>query len=80
MCKHVLPLAEPFDFQPHEWVVQSSILWFYRPPADIEQPPMTPEAFEDHVLRQLDAYGPEDLRHWLRHGRGPIKEAGERLL
>jgi len=80
LCKHVPALAESFRFEPHEWVVQSSILWFHRPPADSELPPLTPEAFEDHVLRRLDAYSPQELRHWLRHGRGPIKEAGERVV
>jgi hypothetical protein len=80
LCKHVPALADPFQFEPHEWVVQSSILWFYRPPADSELPPLTPEAFEDHVLRRLEAYSAQELRHWLRHGRGPIKEAGARIV
>lgn len=43
------------------------------------QPPLDPAAFEAQVVSALEAYTGEDLRHWLRHGRGPVREAGEAL-
>jgi hypothetical protein len=44
-----------------------------------EVPPLGPAAFEEMILKQLDAYTTEELRDWLRHGRGPVKEAGKAL-
>ncbi|MCB9895978.1 MAG: hypothetical protein H6839_16210 [Planctomycetes bacterium] len=34
-------------------------------------PPLSPEGFEQHLVRMLAGLSAEDLRHWLRHGRGP---------
>ena len=34
-------------------------------------PPLTPEAFDSHLTRLLEGLSADDLRHWLRHGRGP---------
>lgn len=80
LCRHVPAVADPFRFNANEWLVQSSILWFYRVPAEEEVPPLSPAAFEDHVLRRLEAYQPKELKYWLRHGRGPIKESGEKIV
>jgi hypothetical protein len=33
-------------------------------------PPLTPEAFDSHLARLLEGLSADDLRHWLRHGRG----------
>src|SRR5208282_1598577 len=40
---------------------------------------ISPNAFEGHFLLVLDQYSREDLIHWLRHGRGPVKEAARKL-
>jgi hypothetical protein len=60
------------------------VRWFVAPYNDTlsqaEVPPMEPEAFEALIARRLSAYEPEDLRCWLRRGRGPVKEAAETLL
>ena len=42
-------------------------------------PPLPAPAFEAAVLQALAPLAPDDLRHWLRHGRGPLREAGARL-
>jgi hypothetical protein len=44
-----------------------------------ELPPLEFVTFEEEILRNLAAYTEKELRQWLRHGRGPIKEAGKAL-
>jgi hypothetical protein len=44
-----------------------------------EVPPLPPAAFEDHFYQRLRNYGDEELRHWLRHGRGPVCDAAAAL-
>ena len=34
-------------------------------------PPLSFAAFDEHLARMLSALSEEDIRHWLRHGRGP---------
>ncbi|MCG3185079.1 MAG: hypothetical protein ICCCNLDF_03261 [Planctomycetes bacterium] len=34
-------------------------------------PPLSAASFDAHLLRLLNGMTAEDLRHWLRHGRGP---------
>lgn len=43
-------------------------------------PPLDPATFEDRVLRALDRLTQEELRHWLRFGRGPVGEAGAEAM
>jgi hypothetical protein len=38
-------------------------------------PPLGVQAFDEHLLRLLDAMSVDDIRHWLRHGRGPAPGA-----
>ena len=40
-------------------------------------PPLEPAEFETVVRERLRAFSPDALRCWLRHGRGPVGEAGE---
>jgi len=35
-------------------------------------PPLSGDAFEAHLRRMLEALDSATLRHWLRHGRGPV--------
>ena len=42
-----------------------------------EVPPLEPPEFEAGVRAGLRAFSADDLAHWLRHGRGPVGEAGE---
>jgi hypothetical protein len=42
-----------------------------------EVPPLEPAAFEVRILEALALLSDDDLRHWLRHGRGPVGTAGE---
>jgi hypothetical protein len=37
-------------------------------------PPRTAGWFEDLIRRALEAYSFDDLLHWFRHGKGPIKD------
>jgi hypothetical protein len=41
--------------------------------------PYKPEVFAQRVRKALAAYTEAEIRHWFRHGRGPIKTAGEEL-
>jgi hypothetical protein len=48
-------------------------------PGGCIEPPLSPQEFEARVLEAAAALTPKDLRHWFRHGRRPIKHAGEEL-
>lgn len=50
-----------------------------RPAAVSELPPLAPRQFEEVLARELRKYTVQELRHWLRHGRGVVKEAGEQI-
>jgi hypothetical protein len=45
----------------------------------MELPPLQPERFEAHILKSLAAYSDVELTDWLRHGRGPVREAAKQL-
>jgi hypothetical protein len=45
-----------------------------------ELPPLAAPAFEARVQRALAAYSFEDMRHWLSHGCGTMRDAGEQLV
>jgi hypothetical protein len=44
-----------------------------------EEPPLRPEEFDAWVRARLRDWHQDDLSHWLRHGRGPIPQAGEAI-
>jgi hypothetical protein len=44
-----------------------------------EVPPIGPQEFEQQVFAKLAGYGEDDLRAWLRDGRGRVAEAGKAL-
>lgn len=80
LCRHVTAVADPYALDTQQWVVQSSLIWFQRVPADAEAPPLSPTVFEEHVLGRLSPYSYADLLHWLQHGRGPLKEDSASLV
>jgi hypothetical protein len=43
-------------------------------------PPLAAPAFEARVQRALTAYSFEDMLHWLSHGCGSVRDAGEELV
>src|SRR5262249_34268148 len=45
-----------------------------------EMPAIEPAAFEELMARRLGAYEPEELKRWLRNGRGPVKQPAEILV
>ena len=45
-----------------------------------EEPGLDPEEFEALVRRRVDLLTDDEIRHWLRHGRGPAGRDIERLL
>ena len=45
-----------------------------------EEPGLDPEQFEPLISRRLDTMSDVEIRHWLRHGRGPVGEDVERLI
>jgi hypothetical protein len=44
-----------------------------------EQPAVAPEEFEEALSRQVDTLSDETIRHWLKHGRGPLVAPDARL-
>ena len=44
-----------------------------------EQPALEPPEFQARVVSELDKLSDEVVRHWLKHGRGPIETIDERL-
>jgi len=44
-----------------------------------EHPGLEPDQFESLVLGAVDALSDDAIKHWLRYGRGPDGDAGERL-
>jgi hypothetical protein len=45
-----------------------------------EQPGLEPCEFEARVVRELDTMSDHAIRHWLKHGRGPVETIGDRLV
>jgi hypothetical protein len=45
-----------------------------------EEPALDSDEFEALVRRALEAVSDEEIRHWLRHGRGPAGVPDDRLL
>ncbi len=45
-----------------------------------EQPGLEPFEFEARVARELDTMSDHAIRHWLKHGRGPVGTIGDRLV
>jgi hypothetical protein len=50
---------------------------FAGPDARGEQPPLPPRELQSAVARALLALSDDEVDHWLRHGRGPVGDAGE---
>jgi hypothetical protein len=84
LCHHVPSVAEKVNVrrildrlrhpgQPFSSFLVSSNLPSY------EAAPLPPVDFEVQVLRALQNYTDEELTVWFRHGRGPVKEAGQSL-
>jgi hypothetical protein len=48
-------------------------------PGGYAEPPLAPQTFADRVLEAAARCSPEELRHWFRHGRGPVGDAGDDL-
>jgi hypothetical protein len=87
LCRDMLAVADPIDPQAvcrrlssgplmHSlyvtWLAESEI----RP---VELPYLEPAAFEARVLAGLRPFSNEELRSWMQHGRGPVKQAGEEV-
>jgi hypothetical protein len=49
------------------------------PDAGGDLPPLTPQAFEQRIVRALGRLRADEIRHWLVHGQGPVGEVGEEL-
>ena len=45
-----------------------------------EEPGLLSDEFEEMVRRAADRLSDREIHHWLRHGRGPVGTADERLL
>ncbi|MBK9973647.1 MAG: hypothetical protein IPP14_02625 [Planctomycetes bacterium] len=43
-------------------------------------PPLSPEAFAGHIQRMLEGFDEVALKHWMRHGRGPVTGPRPRAL
>ena len=42
-------------------------------------PSLGPEEFENRIEEAIRHYSDADLESWLRHGRGPVRDAGQRI-
>jgi hypothetical protein len=62
--------------RPMRWHIVSFHDTFY----PSEFPPLSVDEFEAAILAQLAAYSDDEVRQWMRHGCGPVKEAGRRLV
>ncbi|MGP0063261.1 MAG: hypothetical protein ACLQGP_06605 [Isosphaeraceae bacterium] len=45
-----------------------------------EQPALEPSEFRARVVGELDKLSDEAVRHWLKHGRGPVEAIEDRLV
>jgi hypothetical protein len=45
-----------------------------------EQPALDPSEFQTRVVDELDKLSDEAVRHWLKHGRGPVESIDDRLV
>jgi hypothetical protein len=45
-----------------------------------EQPALEPSEFQARVVGELEKLSDESVRHWLKHGRGPVESIDGRLL
>lgn len=88
LCQGVPAIADGTDLDGtrRRWMTHSALLTFLSRAVGTsvlqEMPealPWKPEAFEAQVRKALAAYTVEEMRHWFRHGRGPIKQAAEEL-
>jgi hypothetical protein len=61
------------------WPIRWFVAIFHDTFQPAELPPVEPAAFEQYVLKALEAYTEDELKAWFRHGRGPVKETGEAL-
>jgi hypothetical protein len=87
LCRAVPPLAEPADTLELCRRLSSSVAlpavyssWVVDPFApSVEAPPLEPAAFERVFLSELARFQPEDVSHWLRHGRAPLGDGGRQI-
>ena len=82
LCRDVPRPASPPTFADVEFALNRfPVAEWVLAPADLaqghEQPPLDAGAFERHVADALARVPAEEVRHWLRHGRGPVGGAGE---
>jgi hypothetical protein len=86
LCYEVPGVPEHFDIREvcdrlHNQA--SPMRWFVAQYHDVlhqaEVPTWEPPAFEAHIVERLAAYSAEELFHWFRHGRGPVREPGQKL-
>ena len=88
LCRDVPPAADPPELADlHEiltggsWVPQMVLSHPMLSALDqSEAPGLESDQFEALVRRAVDAVSDGDIRHWLRHGRGPAGRQGDRLL
>ncbi len=44
------------------------------------EPPLSPVGFETRMAQALSSLSDEEVRHWLKHGRGSVADAGEKVV
>lgn len=85
LCKNLPAVADPIDIDLRSYVTSSPLLPILCGMSESgklsvpEEPPLAPATFENIVLHALGQFLPDEIEHWLRHGRGPLDEAGEEL-
>jgi len=61
---------------PMRWFVAQ----YQDPLGTAEQAPLTPQEFASRVDAALADYSAGELRHWLRHGMGPLKQTADAIV
>jgi hypothetical protein len=74
LCNSMPRKADPPDLREVCDFLRSG-LNFRRPAVTAELPSLEPDELERRVIRWLNQLSDEELRHWLKYGRGPIDDA-----
>ncbi|MBL8792504.1 MAG: hypothetical protein JNM56_01225 [Planctomycetia bacterium] len=87
LCTDVPSVAEPIDLEQikRQWVTSNVLLSLLCATSEVgpggavaEALPWPPDQFEARVCRALKDFPTDHLKHWFRHGRGPVRD-GEQL-
>jgi hypothetical protein len=88
LCREIPGVADPPDLSHVQdllnggsWVPQMVLSHPMLGAMDYaEQPALGPPDFQARIVSELDTLSDEAVRHWLKHGRGPLEAIDDRLV